>query len=78
MAQHGAHDDLPITWPFRAAATLGLLAMIWLCLHFALEDVGTELDSYWPILWTLLVSTVALCALGAVVNVARERKRAAS
>ena len=77
MADHHDHDALPVTWPFRVAGTLGLVAMAWFCLGFAAEDVGKHLEAFWEVFWGLIFAGVALCALGAAVNVMRERRRTA-
>lgn len=40
MASHSSDDGLPITWPFRAAGTLVILALAWFCFGFAFEDAA--------------------------------------
>ncbi len=44
MAAHNGDgpQDLPATWPFRAAGTLLIAALIWFCLGFAIEDIGND------------------------------------
>lgn len=40
MASHSSDDGLPVTWPFRAAGTLVVLALTWFCFGFAFEDAA--------------------------------------
>jgi hypothetical protein len=40
VASHSSDDGLPITWPFRAAGTLFLVALTWFCFGFAFEDAA--------------------------------------
>ncbi len=76
MAHSGAgHQDLPATWPFRAAGTILIVAMVWFCLGFALEDVGEELSNHLPVFWLLILAAVVFVAGGAAFNIARERRR---
>lgn len=76
MAHSGAgHQDLPATWPFRAAGTILILAMVWFCLGFALMDVGEELSNHLPVFWLLILASVVFVAGGAAFNIARERRR---
>lgn len=77
MAAHNGDgpQDLPSTWPFRAAGTLLIAALIWFCLGFAIEDLGNTLEAHLPIFWLLLLVAVALVLLGAAVNIQRERSR---
>jgi undecaprenyl pyrophosphate phosphatase UppP len=75
-----AHDgdgpqDLPSTWPFRAAFTILIGALAWFCLGFAIEDIGNELDAHLPVFWILILVTVLLLLLGTVINITRERRR---
>jgi hypothetical protein len=75
MAHDAGPSDLPATWPFRAAGTLAILAMIWFCLGFAMEDVGGELKGHLPVFWLLLLGGLILVIGGAAFNVQRERRR---
>jgi hypothetical protein len=77
MAAHDGDDpqDLPQTWPFRAAGLLLIAALAWFCLGFAIEDLGNELDAHLPVFWGLIVATGVLVLLGAAINIARERRR---
>ena len=40
MASHDGDSRLPMTWPFRAAGTLVMLALVWFCFGFAFEDAA--------------------------------------
>lgn len=77
MAHHGgsAHQDLPATWPFRAAGTLLILALSWFCLGFAIEDTGEHLSGHMPVFWLLILGGLVLTVGGAVANVSKERRR---
>jgi hypothetical protein len=74
-AHNDVPQDLPSTWPFRAAGTLLIAALIWFCLGFAIEDLGNTLDAHLPVFWLLLLGGVVLVLLGAAVNIQRERSR---
>lgn len=69
------HQDLPATWPFRAAGTILVVAMVWFCLGFAIEDMGEELSGHMPVFWTMILASIVLVAGGAVFNISRERRR---
>lgn len=77
MAAHDgdAPQDLPSTWPFRAAFTLLIAALAWFCLGFAIEDIGNELNAHLTVFWLLILATVLLMVLGAAINISRERRR---
>lgn len=76
MAHSGAgYEDLPATWPFRAAGTLLIVAMVWFCLGFAIKDTGDELANHLPVFWVLILASVLFVAAGAIYNVSRERRR---
>ena len=50
MAHNGdGPQDLPATWPFRAAGTLLIAALIWFCLGFAIEDLALTLADGEPL-----------------------------
>lgn len=73
-----ADEQLPATWPFRAAGTCLLLAMTWFCLGYGVHDAtgGTEhLPSHMPIFLSLLALGTAFTVGGAIYNVALERGR---
>lgn len=69
------HQDLPATWPFRAAGTLLVVAMVWFCAGFAIKDTGDELSGHMPVFWLLILASAILIAGGAAFNIARERRR---
>ena len=69
------HQDLPSTWPFRVAGTILVVAMVWFCLGFAIEDRGDELSGHMPVFWTMILAAIVFVAGGAVFNIARERRR---
>ena len=71
----GPYDDLPVTWPFRAAGTLAIIALSWFCLGFAIKDLGGELEGHMPVFWLLLLAGLILVIGGAAYNVQRERRR---
>lgn len=78
MAHSGsdsAYQDLPATWPFRLAGTLTIIAMVWFCLGFAIEDMGEKLSGHMPVFWLLLLAAALLTLGGGVFNVSRERRR---
>jgi hypothetical protein len=76
MAHNGGGvQDLPATWPFRAAGTLVIAALTWFCLGFAIEDLGRELAAHMSVFWILLAAAAVLIIGGAAFNVARERRR---
>lgn len=75
-----AHNDskyegLPATWPFRAAATLLIVAFSWFCFGFAVEDMEATLSNHMPVFWTLLVASIVLIVGGAAFNIAQARGR---
>lgn len=69
------HQDLPATWPFRAAGTILIVAMVWFCLGFAVQDMEETLDGHMPVFWLLVLASVLFVAGGAFFNIARERRR---
>jgi len=69
------HQDLPATWPFRAAGTVLVVAMVWFCLGFAIEDMGEDLAGHMPVFWLMILASVVLVLGGAFFNIARERRR---
>lgn len=75
MAQHSGPSDLPATWPFRAAGTLVILAMVYWCAGFAVEDVEGELWQHKPVFFVLLLAALVLVIGGAAYNHQRERRR---
>ena len=76
MAHSGSgHQDLPATWPFRAAGTILIVAMVWFCAGFAIKDTGSTLANHLPVFWLMILASVILVAGGAVFNIARERNR---
>jgi membrane protein DedA with SNARE-associated domain len=76
MAHSGAgYEDLPATWPFRAAGTLLIVAMVWFCAGYAIKDNGSTLSNHLPVFWALILASVLLVAGGALYNVSRERRR---
>ena len=75
-----AHDgsgpqDLPATWPFRAAFTLLIAALVWFCLGYAIEDLGNELEAHLTVFFVLLAAAGALMLLGAAYNLQLGRRR---
>jgi thiosulfate reductase cytochrome b subunit len=75
-AQHGdGPQDLPATWPFRAAGTLLIAALTWFCLGFAIEDLGNELEAHMPVFWILLAVGLGFVLIGAAYNIQLERRR---
>jgi hypothetical protein len=75
MAYKSDDEWFPATWPFRAAGTLLIAAMVWFCLGMGLHDVGESLPSYMPIFYSILLAGAVLVIGGAVYNIARERGR---
>lgn len=69
------HQDLPATWPFRAAGTILVVAMVWFCLGFAIEDMGEDLSGHMPVFWTMILAAIVFIAGGALFNISRERRR---
>ena len=78
-SHHGEHEMLPITWPFRAAGTVLVLATVWFCTGWGIRDLGPEerLAGHMPVFWSGLLLAVVLVVLGAIMNTARERRRLA-
>jgi hypothetical protein len=77
LAQKSKYEDLPATWPFRAAGTVLIVALSWFCFGFAVHDVGGELANHMPVFWLLMLTTIVLVVGGALYNLgqARSRKR---
>jgi len=77
MAAHDSElpSDLPATWPFRAGATIVIVALAWFCLGFAIEDIGNELEAHLPVFWALLAIAGVLFVGGAAFNIQREQRR---
>ena len=76
MAHSGAgHQDLPATWPFRAAGTVLVFAMVWFCAGFAIKDTGEVLANHMPVFWLMILASIVLVAGGALANISRERRR---
>ncbi len=75
--QHQEDELLPVTWPFRAAATVMIFATIWFCLGWMIQgqDNGHTLPNHMPIFWDAIYLTIALVIFGGVLNYYRERKR---
>ncbi len=78
MAEHHDEEPLPLTWPFRAAGTVGIAAIVWFCLIFAAEDVGAHLTAEWEVFWGLMMFSVLLIVVGAVLNLLRVRRHSAA
>ena len=70
-----AYQDLPVTWPFRLAGTLTLVAMAYFCLGFAIKDMGEELWKHLTVFYGLLLISALLCIAGGLYNISRERRR---
>ena len=75
MASHDDNSDLPITWPFRAAGTILMGAIIWFLGGFAVEDAGEHLPSHLAISQLLVLIAVLLVVGGGIYNGTRERER---
>ena len=77
MAAHNGDgpQDLPATWPFRAAGTLLIAALIWFCLGFAIEDLGNELEAHLTVFWVLLAVAAGFVLIGAAYNIPLGRRR---
>jgi len=76
MAHSGAgHQDLPATWPFRAAGTIVIVALVWFCAGFAIKDTGDKLANHLPVFWLMILAAFLIAVGGGVFNVARERRR---
>jgi hypothetical protein len=75
LAVHQDTDDLPITWPFRIAGTLTIIALAYFCLGFAAEDTGHHLWQHLPVFQWLLLISLVLVIIGAVYNISRDRRR---
>jgi hypothetical protein len=78
-SHNGENEMLPITWPFRAAGTVMILTTVWFCMGWGIRDLGPEERLTWHIelFWAGIALTVALCIIGGIANLARERKRKA-
>lgn len=81
-SHHGDNELLPITWPFRAAGTVMILATIWFCTGWGIRDLSTaehpvRLEGHMPIFWAGIALVVALLIVGGLANVAQGRRRAA-
>lgn len=76
MASAGdRYKDLPATWPFRAAGTIFIVAMVWFCAGFAIKDTGDELSGHMPVFQLLILAGVIFVIGGAIFNIQRERRR---
>lgn len=75
MANKSDDEWYPATWPFRAAGTLLIAAMVWFCLGMMLHDVGESLPNYMPIFYAILLAGVVFVIGGAAYNITRERSR---
>ncbi len=75
MASTNYPDDLPITWPFRTAGTLLMIALAWFCTGFALEDIEEPLPNHSEVFYLLLLIGLVFVVGGGVYNSRRERKR---
>lgn len=76
MASAGdRYKDLPATWPFRAAGTIFIVAMVWFCAGFAIKDTGDELEGHIPVFQLLILAGVIFVIGGAIFNIQRERRR---
>lgn len=75
MASDNYPDDLPATWPFRAAGTVLLIALAWFCAGFALEDIEEPLPNHTGIFYLLILAAIVLVVAGGIYNSQRERKR---
>lgn len=78
MAHHTDEEWLPATWPFRAAGTLLLAALVWFCLGAGLHDVGSHLPAYMAIFQWALVAAVVLVIGGGIYNLTRDPERRAA
>lgn len=76
MASAGdRYTDLPATWPFRAAGTIFIVALVWFCAGFAIKDTGDELTAHMPVFRLLILAGVIFVIGGAIFNIQRERRR---
>lgn len=76
----GHHDDieqLPITWPFRAAGAVMVFATFWFCMGWAIQGQNDKykVGGHMTVFWVAIYLTIALVVFGAVLNFYRERKR---
>lgn len=76
----GDNEYLPITWPFRAAGTVLILATVWFCMGWGIRDLGPEerLANHMPVFWLGIALTVALVIVGGIMNYGQSRRRAAA
>jgi predicted anti-sigma-YlaC factor YlaD len=82
-SHHGDNEYLPVTWPFRAAGTVMILATVWFCTGWGIRDLSTaenpvRLSNHMPVFWAGVLLTVVLVVVGGVLNVAQSRRRAAA
>lgn len=83
-SHNGDNEMLPITWPFRAAGTVMILATVWFCTGWAIRDLSVpgetevELQAHMPVFWLGIALTVLLVIVGGVMNHAQSRRRAAA
>lgn len=79
-SHHGDNLHLPITWPFRAAGTVMILATIWFCTGWGIRDLPGDqrLSGHMPIFWAGIALTIVLCVVGGLMNMGQARKRAAA
>lgn len=75
MAQHQDTSGLPITWPFRAAGTLAIIALGYFCIGFAAEDVEEHLWQHLNVFQVLLLVALILTVVGGIINASRARSR---
>ena len=75
MASEKYPDDLPSTWPFRAAGTLVIIALVWFTTGFALEDIEEPLANHLEVFYLLLLVSLVLVVGGGIYNHRLERKR---
>ena len=75
MASDNYPHDLSITWPFRTAGTLVMVALAWFCAGFALEDIEEPLPNHLEIFFLLLAVSLVFVVGGAIYNTRLGRKR---
>lgn len=75
MAHNNDDEGLPATWPFRAAGTVMIAALVWFCLGMGLHDVGETLPNHMEGFYLGILLTIVLVLGGAIYNSALERGR---